>query len=141
MQVIPAITPLNGSLSVADVRRLSPYLHASITFGGCGVVVVVVVGGSVAVTVAEPAAVPGAKQLNVCQKNCSERGGEDSSIKSHSWLCSLNTCVHVHVFVFVCVCGGRTAAELRRSPPPLLELGPETMTLGNVIPSTGAVRQ
>lgn len=25
--------------------------------------------------------------------------GEDSSVKSHSWLCSLKICVHVHMFV------------------------------------------
>lgn len=55
MQVIPAITPLNGSLSVADARRLSPYLHASITWGGGrdggGV------GGGGAVTVTKPGSV------------------------------------------------------------------------------------
>lgn len=55
MQVIPAITLLNGSLSVADACRLGPYLHASIT-------------GGVAVAVVEPATVPEAKQLNVYQK-------------------------------------------------------------------------
>ena len=46
--------------------------------------------------------------------------GEDSSVKSHSWLCSLNICVHVRMFVPMRVCGGHAAAaastKLRRSP-------------------------
>lgn len=129
MQVIPAITPLNGSLSVADARRLGPYLHASIT---CGV------GGGVAVSVAEPATVPEAKRLNVCQKKMQR--GEDSSIESHSWLCGLNICVHVHMFVPMRVVDMQQQSRVQRSGEAPSELGPETMTLGNVIPPTGVVR-
>lgn len=73
MQVIPAITPLNGSLAEADARRLSPYLCASITprkggYGRCW--------EGVTVTVAEPAAGEKAEVVECIQ-------GLDSSIKSH----------------------------------------------------------
>lgn len=95
-------------------------------------------GRGVAVTVAEPATVLEAKQLNVCQKKM--QWGEDSSIESHSWLCSLNTCVHVHMFVPVRVVGIQRQLQVQRSDEAPLELGPETMTLGNVIPPTGVVR-
>lgn len=56
MQVIPAITPLNGSLSVADTCRLGQYLHASII---------------------KPATVEEPKQLNVYVRGKRKKGKDN----------------------------------------------------------------
>lgn len=74
----------------------------------------------------------------MCVRGKKMQWGQDSGVKSHSWLCSLNICVHVHLFVPMCAVGIQQQVQSSDEAP--LELGPETMTLGNVIPPTGVVR-
>lgn len=65
--------------------------------------------------------------------------GKDLCIKSHSWLriCSLNVYAHAYDCPYMCVVGIQQQSRVQSSDEAPLELGLETMTLGNVIPPTG----
>ena len=89
-----------------------------------------------AVNVAEPATVLEAKQLNVCQENAV---WGRTCVLNHTLGCVfvVQTCMHVHMFVPMCVVGTQQQSRAKSSHEAPLELGLETMTLGNVIPPTG----
>lgn len=129
MQVIPAITPLNGSLSVADACRLSPYLHASITWGGGGR------EGWWCCSYCRWASHRTVGKVVECvsEKQCS---GGRTPVLNH-----ILGCV-VWRYVCMCIClypyvQWAYSSKYRAQTKTPLKPGLDTMTLWNVIPPTG----
>lgn len=92
-------------------------------------------GWGFACIVTELATVPEAYQLYI-----SEGSGEGrTSALNHSLGCLCNSNMHVRVCMFVRmrVAGTQQQSHVRSSDEAPLELGLETMTLGNVVPPTG----